>query len=262
MSRSLKYDIPGDDPRLFLADVAALGWDELFSKTRGVSANQGEHSVGRSGRVQNDPLDLGDPNRRRRVLEIGFGRGEFLLAMAKRLPEVDFVGIEISFKRTLKMARKVARAKLGNVRLLEARADLAMKQLFLPGGLHEIWVNFSDPWPKARHAHRRVIQPQFVADAARALEEGGVLYVATDDVRYAHQIDQILRAAPSLFNQYLPWPYLASVPGRLETGYEEQWRAVGRPLHFFAYATTPYALHAPDQRDERRDRQTARKALP
>ncbi len=244
MSRSLKYDIPGDDPRLCLADVAAIGWDELFSKTRVDSPGGSKRCAGDSQGGLRDPCE---PNARKRVLEIGFGRGEFLLSMAERLPEVDFVGVEISFKRTLKMARKVARAGLANVRLLEARADVVLEQLFLPGSLHEVWVNFSDPWPKARHAHRRVIQPKFVADVARALEEGGVFYVATDDVRYAHQIDQVLRASSSLFNQYRPWPYLASVPGRFETGYQEQWRAVGRPLHFFAYATTPRASHEPDE---------------
>lgn len=219
MSRSLKYEIPGDDPRLSLADVVATGWDEIFAKTRGAT-------------------EYGVRSPAKRVLEIGFGRGEFLLAMAERSPELDFVGIEISFRRTLKMARKVARAKLVNVRLLEARAEVALKQLFLPGGLSEIWVNFSDPWPKARHARRRVIQAPFVADAARALDTGGVLYVATDDVRYAHQIGEVLAAEEALFNRYAPWPFLYDVPGRAYTGYEEQWRAMGRPLHFFAYSTT------------------------
>jgi tRNA (guanine-N7-)-methyltransferase len=220
MSRSLKYEIPGDDPRLSLAEVAATGWDEIFAKTRS-SAEDG----------------LRGP--RKRVLEIGFGRGEFLLAMAARSPEIDFIGIEISFKRTLKMARKVARAKFGNVRLLEARAQFVLAQLFLPGSLSEIWLNFSDPWPKARHAHRRLIQPDFAREAARALDSGGVFYVATDDVRYAHQIDGVLAAETMIFNQYAPWPYLYDVPGRAYTGYEEQWRAAGRPLHFFAYSTTP-----------------------
>ena len=219
MSRKLKYDIPGDDPRLSIDDVVATGWDELFAKTR-------------------PPTGVEPRSRPERVLEIGFGRGEFLLAMAERMPEVDFVGIEISFKRTLKMARKVARAKLANVRLLEARAEIALEQIFLPGGLSEIWVNFSDPWPKARHAHRRVIQPAFVAAAARSLDADGVLYVATDDVRYAHQIGEVLAAEKALFNQYAPWPFLSDVPGRACTGYEEQWRAVGRPLHFFAYSTS------------------------
>jgi tRNA (guanine-N7-)-methyltransferase len=136
------------------------------------------------------------------------------------------------------MARKVARAKLANVRLLESNATIALEQLFQPGDLEEIWVNFSDPWPKARHAHRRVIQSSFVADAARALGIGGMLYVATDDVRYAHQIGEVLAVEKALYNQYAPWPFLHDVPGRAWTGYEAQWRAVERPLHFFAYSTS------------------------
>jgi tRNA (guanine-N7-)-methyltransferase len=219
MSRSLKYEIPGEDRRLSIADVAATGWDAIFAKSR--AASDGEPG-----------------GSRKRVLEIGFGRGEYLLGMAEGSPEVDFVGIEISFKRTLKMARKVARAKLANVRLLEARAQVVLRQIFLPGSLSEIWVNFSDPWPKARHAHRRVIQPAFAIDAARALEPGGILYVATDDVRYASQIGAVLSAEERLFNLYAPWPFLNDVPGRALTGYEEQWRAAGRPMHFFAYSTT------------------------
>ncbi len=222
MSRSLKYEIPGDDPRLSFADVVATGWDELFAKTRSPRAAQS-----------------GTP--RKRVLEIGFGRGEFLLKMAAGSPEVDFVGIEISFKRTLKMARKVARARRTNIRLLEGYAQAAMKQLFRPGSLSEIWLNFSDPWPKARHAHRRVVRAPFIADAAQALEVGGLLYVATDDVRYAHQIGEVLAAESTLCNHYAPWPFLNDVPGRTRTGYEEQWRAAGRPLHFFAYATAARA---------------------
>jgi tRNA (guanine-N7-)-methyltransferase len=169
------------------------------------------------------------------VLEIGFGRGEFMLEMAARTPETAFVGIEVSFKRTLKMARKVARAGLRNVRLLEGRAEVGLRQLFEPASLAEIWINFSDPWPKARHAPRRLIQPPLVADAASRLVAGGTLYVATDDVPYAHQIDEVLSDERSLRNRYAPWPFLAEVPGRMQTGYESQWRAEGRPLHFFAY---------------------------
>jgi tRNA (guanine-N7-)-methyltransferase len=116
---------------------------------------------------------------------------------------------------------------------------VAIAEFFRPGELDEVWVNFTDPWPKTRHAHRRLIQSGFVADVARALSEGGILYVATDDVRYAHQIDCVLAGEQALFNRYAPWPYLAEVPGRMSTGYELQWRAVGRPLHFFAYGTTP-----------------------
>jgi tRNA (guanine-N7-)-methyltransferase len=213
MSRSLKYEIPGADPRRTPSDVAAAGWEALFESGRGLE------SV-RAGSM---------------VLEIGFGRGEFLLAMAAASPQVAFVGVEVSFKRSLKMARKVARAELPNIRLLEAPAEVVVREIFDVGQLAEIWINFSDPWPKSRHAHRRLIQPPFVADLAGLLAKGGVLYVATDDVPYAHQIDEVLSAAPGLENRYAPWPFLPEVPGRMSTGYEMQWRSEGRPLHFFAY---------------------------
>ncbi|MCR9097567.1 MAG: tRNA (guanosine(46)-N7)-methyltransferase TrmB [bacterium] len=210
MGRSLKYEIPGVDPRVALDVWAEKGWSGVF----GTAA---------------------EAERRSRVLEIGFGRGEFLLDLATSAPDVEFVGVEVSFKRTLKMARKVARAALPNVRLVEARAEEAIRSLPEPGSLDAIWINFSDPWPKTRHAHRRVIQPEFVAAAAAALCEGGHLYVATDDVPYAHQMDEVLSAEPALQNAYAPWPFVSEVRGRRRTGYESQWREEGRPMHFFAY---------------------------
>jgi tRNA (guanine-N7-)-methyltransferase len=214
MSRSLKYDIPGEDPRRRLSDVVDLGWANLFEPGCGLESVE-EGSM---------------------VLEIGFGRGEFLLELAAASPRVAFVGIEVSFKRTLKMARKVARAGLRNIRLLEGRAEVAIRESFSEGQLAAIWINFSDPWPKARHAHRRVLQREFVSDAASRLAAEGALYVATDDVPYAHQMDEVLTAESQLVNRYAPWPFLPEVIGRIETGYERQWRAEGRPMHFFCYA--------------------------
>lgn len=213
MGRSLKYEIPGDDPRRTAAQVSESGWAPLYP----------------SGAAR-DSVAAGQA-----VLEIGFGRGEFLLDMATASPETAFIGIEVSFKRTLKMARKVARAQLQNVLLLEAPAETVLRDLFRGVRLAAVWINFSDPWPKARHGHRRVIQPGFVAEIATLLADDGTLYVATDDVPYAHQIDEVLSGEPQLLNHYAPWPFLPEVPGRRRTGYEEQWRAEGRPLHFFAY---------------------------
>jgi tRNA (guanine-N7-)-methyltransferase len=213
MSRTLKYEIPGEDARRAVSHVVEAGWEALFE------AGCGLESIAR----------------REMVLEIGFGRGEFLLAMAAASPEVAFVGIEVSFKRTLKMARKLARAGLRNVRLLEARAEVAVRELFVEGQLGEIWVNFSDPWPKARHAHRRLIRGPFVSDAARLLATRGKLYVATDDVPYAHQIDEVLAGETTLANCYSPWPFLPNIEARMPTGYEVRWREEGRPMHFFAY---------------------------
>ena len=208
MSRSLKYEIPGTDWRRDSLALAEFGFDGLFRPELGSPAGQ--------------------------VLEVGFGRGEFLLEMAAKRPGVAFLGVEISFKRVLKMARKVARSGLLNVRLMEAKGEIVLGDLIPADCLDEIWVNFSDPWPKDRHAGRRLIQAEFVENAAESLVVGGTLQVATDDVAYAHQIADVLAGEPRLDNTFAPDPWLREVPGRIQTGYEIDWRAAGRPLHFFS----------------------------
>ncbi|MBW2272020.1 MAG: tRNA (guanosine(46)-N7)-methyltransferase TrmB [Deltaproteobacteria bacterium] len=209
MSRTLKYDIPGIDWRRSVSDFFERDWRAVFAP------------------------ELESPGRL--VVEIGFGRGEFLLDLAAKCPETAFVGVEVSFKRVLKMARRLARSDLRNLRLVEGRGESVVQDLLEPGSVHEIWVNFSDPWPKAAHAGRRVIQPDFVKGAALGLAPGGVLHIATDDAPYAEQIDACLRAELLLENLYAPRGWVTEVPGRLTTAYELEWRAEGRPLHFFDY---------------------------
>lgn len=210
MSRTLKYDIPGIDWRRSMADTYEFGAHSLFEP---------EWEPG-------FPL----------VIEIGFGRGEFLLELAAKHPELAFLGVEVSWKRVLKMARKVARAELENVRLVAGKGEAVLGDCVPEGSVHEIWINFSDPWPKAAHAHRRLFQPPFVRSAALALEPGGVLRIATDDPIYAEQIDEVLSDEPLIENQHAPAPYASEVPGRIMTSYERDWRAEGRPMHFFDYA--------------------------
>lgn len=240
MGRSLKHEIPGDDPRVSFDEIAGSGWGPLFVRARErARARSSEDAFPASAPASVGQLGAADTRARRRVLEVGFGRGEFLLALAASDPMSEYIGIEVSWKRGLKMARKVARARLANVLLAVGRGEDALGDLFEARSLAEIWVNFSDPWPKARHAERRLVSPSFVGRAARALVPGGSLFVATDDVPYAHQIDESLAGEKSLENRYAPLAFLPEVPGRMRTGYESQWRAEARPLHFFAY--TPRA---------------------
>ena len=209
MPRRLKLDIPGPDCRVTPGDVLAKGWAELF------------------GSALDAPL--------RMVLELGFGRGEFLIDLAQRAPGVAHVGVEISRKRVLKQARRLAKTEIANVRLIHGTGEHAVADLFRPASLEAVWINFSDPWPKKRHHRRRLVQAPLVAAVANRLVTGGMLHVATDDVPYAEHIDAVLAAEPQLENAFAPAPWLADVPGRMPTGYELEWRAEGRPLHFFAY---------------------------
>ena len=210
MSRGLKYDIPGIDFRLSVAEAAERGFAEIF------------------GSDVAKPLPL--------VLEIGFGRGEFLLHLAEQQPETAFLGVEYSAKRVLKLARRLALTPLRNIRLIEARAEELIADALPDASLSGCWVNFPDPWPKKRHFKRRLIQPAFVAALRARLVPGGLLRVATDHPGYAEWIDEVLGAAAGYENRYAPDRYRPEAPGRMPTAYELEWRALGRSLHFFEYA--------------------------
>ena len=216
MPRALRYDIPGVDRRVAFERVRAAGWREVFA-----------------GDVA-DPLPL--------VVEIGYGRGEFLIDLAERQPQCAFLGVERSFKRTLKMARRLARAELANIRLLGAPAQPVVSELLAPETVSCFWINFPDPWPKKRHRERRLLTPAFVHELARRLVPGGELHIATDHADYAAAIDAVLSDEARLENLWAPEPLRRENPGRPFTAYELEWRAKGRPFHFFAYrrpASTP-----------------------
>ena len=217
MSRSLKYDIQGVDRRVRPDEIGEAGLEKLFAP------------------------DLDPPLRL--VVDIGFGRGEFLLALAADDPEAAFLGVGHSFKRVLKMARRPALTELGNVRLVEAPAELVVGDRLPLGGVSCFWINFPDPWPKKRHHRRRLIQAGFVRALALRLVRGGDVNVATDHVEYAEQIDEVLAGEPLLENRYAPDRFRREVGGRSCTAYEREWRAEGRELHFFCYGR-------PDGRDD------------
>jgi tRNA (guanine-N7-)-methyltransferase len=200
--------MPGPDRRVGLDDVCAKGWAALFAP------------------------DVAEPLRL--VVELGFGRGEFLRALAAAAPGVAHVGVDLSHRRVLKMARRLAKTEERNIRLIEARAEDVVRDALAEGSVETFWINFPDPWPKKRHHRRRLLQPALVGALARRLVSGGGLHAATDHVGYAEQIDGVLAAEPLLENA-LPAAFVSEVPGRLRTAYEEMWRAEGRALHFFHY---------------------------
>jgi tRNA (guanine-N7-)-methyltransferase len=110
-----------------------------------------------------------------------------------------------------------------------------VRELLPEGCVETFWINFPDPWPKKRHARRRLLQPELVRALALRLVPGGALQVATDDVPYAEQIDAALGAEPRLENALAPAPFARERPGPSATAYELEWRAEGRTLHFFTY---------------------------
>jgi tRNA (guanine-N7-)-methyltransferase len=209
VARRLKFDIPGPDRRVGFESLREAGVARAFAAD------------------VPSPLPL--------VVELGYGRGEFLMALAAGAPDRALLGVEYSAKRTLKMARRLARSGLANVRLVHARGEDVVRELLPEASVETFWINFPDPWPKKRHHRRRLLGPALVRELALRLVPGGALEVATDDASYAEQIDAVLAAEPLLENAFAPARFLRDVPGRKPTAYELEWRAEGRPLHFFSY---------------------------
>jgi tRNA (guanine-N(7)-)-methyltransferase len=221
LPRRLRTDVPGPDWRTSLDALRDPGPDGIFP-----------------ARLPR-PLGL--------VVDVGFGRGELLQELASADPERAYLGIEYSGKRVLKLTRRIAKSELDNVRLVQASAESAIVEL-APGSVLGFWVNFPDPWPKKRHHRRRLFQPEFVGALALRLVPGGFLEVATDHEEYAAWILGVLSAEPRLENRAAPLAFRREPPPRAPTAYELEWRAQGRPAHYFSYARRADAAPASSSR--------------
>lgn len=171
------------------------------------------------------------------ALEIGFGRGELLIALAREHPGRTYLGVEVSRKRVEKVERRVQRAELANVKLVHAPAEYLLERVLPEASIAECWINCPDPWPKKRHHRRRFFQPSVIARLARTLSPGALLHVSTDHAEYAEWIHQAMSTCAELDNLWAPEAWSSTPPARPRTAYEQEWFAEGRSLHYFDYAS-------------------------
>lgn len=122
-------------------------------------------------------------------VDLGCGDGSFLCEMARQFPKRNFLGIERLTKRVEKVRRKAD--KIENVRVLRADTLFAVRSLLPESSVETFYLLFPDPWPKRRHQLRRIFTPDFLDAIVVALEQRGVLRVATDQIDYFHQIERL-----------------------------------------------------------------------
>ena len=168
------------------------------------------------------------------VLEIGFGNGHFLSDMAASRPNACFVGIERAWGSMRRLFKRLNTLKLNHVRAIEGDAAFLLQHVFAPQSLSEIWINFSDPWPKERHHNRRLIQDTFVKILAERLKPGGTVTIATDHADYAAWITDVLTRQSHLQSIYKT-PSVHQLPGRTPTKYEQKAIDAGVPIHYFVW---------------------------
>ncbi|MGE3164853.1 MAG: tRNA (guanosine(46)-N7)-methyltransferase TrmB [Planctomycetota bacterium] len=172
------------------------------------------------------------------TVEIGVGKDPHLIEIAARNPAGRFVGLEYSRKKAdMFLAKGLARG-VENLRLVWADAFRALEPMFAEASVRKFFVLFPDPWPKKRHAKKRMVQPAMVATLTRKLEPDGILELRTDSALYAQQMLAVLEATPELTNEL--GPGMLSLAPRdptehVETTFERKFRELGQPIHYFYY---------------------------
>lgn len=171
------------------------------------------------------------------VLEIGFGMGDATARMAAEEPGTGVLAVDVHTPGQGNLLHLAERGGLTNVRVGNGDAVVLLRDMLPEASLAGLRVYFPDPWPKARHHKRRLIQPEFVALAVSRLAPGATLHCATDWEPYAEQMLQVLTAEPALANTCDGW---APRPdSRPLTKFERQGLAKGHRVHDLVFRRRP-----------------------
>ncbi|MDN3234453.1 tRNA (guanosine(46)-N7)-methyltransferase TrmB [Pseudomonas sp. WAC2] len=162
-----------------------------------------------------------------RTFEIGFGMGHSLLEMAAAAPEQDFIGVEVHRPGVGALLNGLLTQQLSNVRVYSCDALEVLRQCVADASLDRVLLFFPDPWHKARHHKRRIVQPEFAELIRSKLRVGGVLHMATDWEPYAEYMLEVMSVAPGYRNQASDERYVPRPEERPITKFERRGERLG-----------------------------------
>lgn len=163
-------------------------------------------------------------------IEVGMGKGRFIMEMARLHPDVNYIGIERYSSVLLRALQKRAEIKLDNVFFMCVDAkDLA--EIFMPGEVDRIYLNFSDPWPKDRHARRRLTSPDFMKVYGQILTPTGTVEFKTDNARlFEYSLEAIPEAGWELAAYTFDLHHDEMAEGNIMTEYELKFSTQGNQI--------------------------------
>lgn len=170
-----------------------------------------------------------------KILEIGFGMGQSLIALAHQYPEYDFIGIEVHRPGVGSVLEQIEKNQLTNLRLFCEDAVKILTDCIPNQSLAKILILFPDPWQKKRHHKRRLIQPTFVELLRKKLISEGILHIATDWENYAEHIQAV-------FAQQSGFELVDNMGDfmRFETKYEQRGKRLGHTIYDFRFKNILY----------------------
>jgi tRNA (guanine-N7-)-methyltransferase len=161
------------------------------------------------------------------ILEIGFGNGESLAAIAENHPQNDYIGIEVHRPGVGSLLRRLEEREIGNVRVMCHDASEVINAQIPDESLDAVYLFFPDPWPKKKHHKRRILQPAFIQQIRQKLKIGGQFHMATDWQDYAEQAMVALSAAEGFTNAAGEANYSPKPGYRPETKFERRGLKLG-----------------------------------
>jgi tRNA (guanine-N7-)-methyltransferase len=170
-----------------------------------------------------------------RMLEIGFGAGEALLAFSQAHREIDCIGVEVHRPGVGRLLLGAHAANVSNLRVICHDAVEVLQQQLPPASMDLVHIFFPDPWPKKRHHKRRLIQPAFVELLARVLVRNGTLRLATDWEHYAQHMREVLDSSSSFANAAGEHGYVARASERPLTRFERRGQRLGHDVWDLCY---------------------------
>ncbi|MBR2733564.1 MAG: tRNA (guanosine(46)-N7)-methyltransferase TrmB [Selenomonadaceae bacterium] len=168
---------------------------------------------------------------RKLYVELGTGKGDFITQIAERNPQINFIGLEVEATCVLAAARKIRACNLRNVRLIVFDIN-NITEIFPAHSVDRLYINFCDPWPKKRHAKRRLTHMRFLEMYRTIIKVGGEIYFKTDNrPLFDFSLEQFALAGLDV-RDVTNDLHAAEPPENIRTEYETKFSAAGVPINF------------------------------